>query len=172
MKPLLVIPILLFLVVWILGIGWQVGYFSFLSRKIGFTRRGIHLSPLDEKAGRETGVNPEHFERRSMIQKSRGLLARGLLFGFIGVLALVILFILGTHFGVIYPIVGTIILGPALIFAHMRSNVRYLFNVLCTTPCPRCGKFPMDYSARNKDERRLLICTQCRIEWDLGPAAL
>jgi hypothetical protein len=151
-----------------MGVGNQVGYFSFLSRKIGFTGRRISLSPPNENEGRTN----ELFERRSLIQKSRRLLVHGLLFGFAGVLAAVILFIVATRFGTIYLIVGLILVAPALIFAHMGADVRYLFNVVCTTPCPRCGKLPMDYKARSKDERRLLICTQCRTEWDLGPAAL
>jgi len=158
-----------FVVVWIMGVGNQVGYLSFLSRKIGFIGRRISLSPPNENEGRGTH---ELFERRSLIQKSRRLLVHGLLFGFAGVLAAVILFIVATHFGTIYLIVGLILVAPALIFAHMRANVRYLFNVVCTTPCPRCRKLPMDYSFRNKDERRLLICTQCKTEWDLGPANL
>lgn len=107
-----------------------------------------------------------------MIEKSRTLLLHGLVLGFTGLLSAAILFIVGTRFGVIYPIVGMIVVMPALIWAHMRWDVRYLFNLVCTTPCPRCGKFPMDYLGRSKDERRLLICTQCRTEWDLGPAGL
>jgi hypothetical protein len=163
-----------FLVIWIIGLGSQVGYFSFFNRQFRLTRRGIHLSPSNEKEQRGTTLDPltsELFERHSMVQKSRGLLVRGLAFGFAAVLAMAMSFIMTTHFGAIYLIVG-LILVVALIFAHMRSTVRYITSVICTTPCPRCGKFPMDHKARSKDERRLLICTQCRIEWDLGPAAL
>src|SRR5687768_18170366 len=88
-----------FVVVWIMGVGNQVGYFSFLGRKIGFTGRRISLLPSNENEGRKAD---ELFERRLLIQKSRRLLVHGLFFGFAGVLAGVILFIVATHFGTIY----------------------------------------------------------------------
>ena len=182
MTTILTISASVFLAVWIIGIGWQVGYFKFLSKKLEFIKRRTPMPFSNEETGRMSGVgvltsmpcqrSKEHFERSSLIQKSRRLLLQGLLFGFAGVLAMAVLFIVATRFGSIYLIVGLVIVFPALIFFHMRSNVRYLINVIRTTPCPRCGKLPMDYLARSKDERRLLICTQCRTEWDLGPTDL
>jgi hypothetical protein len=182
MTPVVAICMLLFLVVWILGVGWQVGYFPFLNRRLGFTRGRLHLSAPDEREGTGTGVEarafepgkeaPEHFERRSMIEKSRRLLLHGLVLGFAGLLAMAILFIATTHFRKGYILLGMLFVMPALIWTHMRWNVRHLWKIILTTPCPRCGKLPMNYSSRSKDERRLLICTQCRTEWDLGPAGL
>jgi hypothetical protein len=158
---------LFFLIVLICGIAAQVGYFKILNVKIfGREKEGV-AQPVsrDQKTG-------EHFERRSLVEKSRPLLLHGLLYGLVGVFAMVVLFILATHFGVIYLVVGFIATLSIIIFLHARSNTQYLIKLVQATPCPRCGTLPMGYIGCSTDRRRLLVCRQCRTEWDLGPAAM
>jgi hypothetical protein len=54
-------------------------------------------------------------------------------------------------------VIGLIIDFIVLILAHSRLHVRYLIRLVSTTPCPKCGNFPMNYLAQSKDERRLLV---------------
>ncbi|MFZ2653785.1 MAG: hypothetical protein WAX69_02610 [Victivallales bacterium] len=166
MKLIKIISVLFFVVVWIILIGREVGFFSFLNRKIGFARRGINLTVGHCDAAQEG------FERRLMTQKMRLFVVQGFLYFFAALFAAFILYILVAPFGAIYFGVGLIILFLVLIFTHTNANARYLMKLSLTTPCPRCGKIPMDYVARSKDERRLLVCNQCRTEWDLGSSAL
>jgi hypothetical protein len=158
---------LFFVAVLIFGIAAQVGYFKVLNTKIFGRKRERMMGP--ESRGQQTN---ERFERRSLVEKSRPLLLHGLLYGLIGILAMVVLFFLATRFGVVYLVVGFVVTLSAIIFLHTRSNTRYLVKLVETTPCPQCGKFPLQYTGRSADNRRLLICNQCRTEWDLGPAAL
>jgi hypothetical protein len=152
-----------FIAVGMLVLAWEVGYFPFLGRKIGFDRRGDKPPASNASDG---------FERRSMVEKSRKILVQGLLFGAAAIGAALILVAVAKRLGIAYLIVGLIILAIVLIEAHTRARVKYIIEVVRTTPCPKCGKLPMDFKSRSKDERRLLICTTCRIEWDLGPADL
>lgn len=151
---------LVVLVLVILGIASQVGYFKALNRNVFGGNNEVTPQPS------------EGFERRSLIQKSRRMLWHGLLYGLVGLLSLIGWFILSIHCGVIYLVIGFLVTVSALIIFQARSYTRCLANLIQTTPCPRCGKFPMNYLARSADGRRLLVCTQCRTEWDLGPAAL
>src|SRR5208282_3097960 len=108
--------------------------------KLTGNRRGLRLVPADHQQ-----PDNSSFERHSLIQKSRRLLLQGSLYGAVAVLSLVVLFIVAKHFGSIWVLAGFLLGMPTLMFFHRRSNVKYLTNVVRTTPCPRCGKLPMDY---------------------------
>lgn len=167
MKLLPVIATLLFLVVLILGMGWQFGYFKSLGQKLTIRKWRVNLSATVEKPQ----LTNKAFERRSLIQQSRPYLAFGLLLGFLWVLAAIGLFVLSSLFHApIIVIVGMIVAFLALIIANTRFRSRYLTKLVLSTHCPQCGNFPMDFVGRSEDERILLICKQCHTEWDIGSA--
>ena len=166
MKMVLAISCLVFLIVWIAVVGWQVGYFRRLSMNLTIRKWGVHLSAPDKPQPTNTG-----FERRSLIEKSRPLLGFGLLLVFLWVVAVVTSVALAILFHSPYiAIAGAIIALIAISIAQKRFHVRYLTKLVLTTRCPQCGSVPLDFVARSHDGRYLLICKQCHIEWDIGSA--
>jgi hypothetical protein len=157
---------LFFVVVWIMGIAWQVGYLKPLGRNLSIRGWRIHLLDPEPPAS----AIPQ-FERRSLLAKSRPLLGIALLVGLVWVLVAVALLVLSIQLrSTALLVVGMIINFAVLIFAHTRLRIRYLMRVICTTPCPKCGNLPMNHLAPSKDDRRLLVCVRCQTEWDIGPA--
>ena len=160
--------IFFFLAVWIMGIAWQVGYLKPLGKNLSIRGWRIHLSDPRE----QVSTTPR-FERRSLLPKSRPLVGLSLLLGFVWVLVAVALIALSIQLRSTWLlVVGLIIDFIVLICAHIRLRVRYLTRLVFTTPCPSCGNFPMQFLAQSKDDRRLLVCSRCQTEWDIGPANL
>lgn len=178
----LLIICIAFLGVWVMLVMWQVGYFKFLGRTLKVSGWRIRLSDGRESretnqtqlSGSATGTQQqadELFERRSLLEKSRPLVRISLLFALCGVLILIALFALSVQLrSTLLLVVGVIIEFLLLIFTQARVSNRCLMKLVSTTHCPQCGNVPMRYIAESRDERRLLICTQCHIEWDLGPS--
>lgn len=180
MKLLLFTSAAALVVVWVIGIAWQVGYFKCLSTSLSKGRIGENPQDKESRVVPPQGVlasgrGPESvgvFERRSLTYKARGILRRGLLFGLGAVLAIASLILIARQLPLICFIAGLVIVFTTVIFMYMRSTRKFLFTLISTTACSKCGKVPMDYRSRSGDGRRLLVCAHCRIEWDLGPTDL
>jgi len=152
--------------VWVAVMGWQVGYFKRLSKNLTISKWRVHLSAPEKPQPTNKG-----FERRSLVEKSRPLLALGLLLAFFWAVAAVVSFVLAVLFhSPFIPVVGIIIAFIAISIAQKRFHMRYLTKLVLTTRCPQCEGAPLDFVARSHDGRYLLICKQCHIEWDIGSA--
>jgi hypothetical protein len=166
MKIVLTISCLVFLIVWIAVMGWKVGYFRRLSMNLTIKKWRVHLSAPEKPQPTNKG-----FERRLLIEKSRPLLGFDLLLTFLWVVAAAISFALAVFFHSPYiAIAGAIIALLALPLAQNRFRVKYLTRLLLETHCPQCGMIPLDFVPRSHDQRYLLICKKCHIEWDIGSA--
>lgn len=184
MNILLIIVIAFFLIVWVMLVASQVGYFKPLGKKLVISGWRIHVTGAEKEVRTPPQVSlgdspndtcqpaEEAFARRSLVEKSRPLVVIALLFGLCGALVAVALFVLAArfHLSTLFLVVGLIIEFLLLIFTQAGVTGRYLMKIVSTTCCPCCGQLPMRYVEASKDERRLLVCAQCHIEWDLGPA--
>jgi hypothetical protein len=160
MNIIIVASILIFLLVLCLVFTLESGHMKFLRKYI--QREDLRAGDVQATAVRQNG-----WIRRPLLEKGRPFLKRSLLFFLFWIVAMAVLVLFSKWIGfVVFAVV--IVISVALVIGRICSHERYMVEMVLETACPQCGKCPMDYEPRSRDDHRLLKCNNCHIEWDLG----
>lgn len=108
-------------------------------------------------------------ERRSLVIKGRPF--RVLAWKMIGctVLGLIVLVLTSSWLPnwAGFLVAATLLFGIG--FYQTSRGARIAVSITANTPCPQCGKWPMQFVPKaGSEDRSLLVCENCQIEWDLG----